>query len=281
MEFNSATGGERYAAVVRSRDRLLVGLDFDGTLAPIVEDPAAAAIHRDGREVLTGLADQVRAVAVVTGRPVRQVLALGGLDQLGEALGEAGGELAVLGQYGNERWSSTSPRIFSPAPPAGVAALTRELPALLGAAAATDAWVEEKGPAVAVHTRRTADPDAAFERLLPVLSEAAGRHGLAVEPGRYVIELRAPGMDKGVALRRLVETYDPGALVFVGDDLGDVPAFDAAIDLRAAGLSVLLVCSGSDEQSALAARADLVVDGPDGVMAFLRELVADLRAAPG
>jgi len=281
MEFHSASGGEEYAAAVRSRDRLLVALDFDGTLAPIVADPAAAVIHPDGPDVLTGLAGQARAVAVVTGRPVRQVLVLGGLDEVGEALGGAGRELVVLGQYGNERWTSTARRVVSPRPPAGLAGLIADLPGLLRKADATQAWVEEKGLAVAVHTRRTPDPGAVFDRLLPVLTEAARARGLAVEPGRLVIEVRAPGMDKGVALRRLVAEYDAGAVVFVGDDLGDVPAFEAADALRAAGLPALLVCSGSDEEPALAALADLVVDGPDGVMAFLRRLTADLEAARG
>ena len=281
MEFHSASGGEEYAAAVRSRDRLLVALDFDGTLAPIVADPATAVIHPDGPDVLTGLAGQARAVAVVTGRPVRQVLVLGGLDEVGEALGGAGRELVVLGQYGNERWTSTARRVVSPRPPAGLAGLIADLPGLLRKADATQAWVEEKGLAVAVHTRRTPDPVAVFDRLLPVLTEAARARGLAVEPGRLVIEVRAPGMDKGVALRRLVAEYDAGAVVFVGDDLGDVPAFEAADALRAAGLPALLVCSGSDEEPALAALADLVVDGPDGVMAFLRRLTADLEAARG
>jgi trehalose 6-phosphate phosphatase len=279
MEFHSASGGPAYAAVVRNGDRLLVALDFDGTLSPIVEDPAAAVIHRDAREVLIGLSDQARTVAVVTGRPARQVLALGDLDHVGDEIGEAGRELVIFGQYGNERWTSTARRVISPKPPAGLAGLIAELPRLLREADAADAWVEEKGLAVAVHTRRTGDPRAAFDRLLPVLTEAARARDLAVEPGRLVIEVRAPGMDKGVALRRLVEEYDAGAVVFVGDDLGDVPAFETAAELRSGGLPALLVCSGSDEEPALAALADVVVAGPDGVMDFLRKLTADLRAA--
>jgi trehalose 6-phosphate phosphatase len=128
-----------------------------------------------------------------------------------------------------------------------------------------------------VHTRRTSDPEAAFERLLPVLTEAARSRGLAVEPGRLVIEVRAPGMDKGRALRRLVEEYGARAVVFVGDDLGDLPAFEAVRALRDdQGMAGVLVCSGSDEVAALRDLADVVVDGPDGVMAFLRELTADL-----
>jgi trehalose 6-phosphate phosphatase len=279
MESHPVVDDPAYAALVRAGDGLLVALDFDGTLAPIVDDPAVALIHRDAHDVLVGLAARVRAVAVLTGRPARQVLALGGLDEVGDAIGESGRELVILGQYGNERWTSNARRVVSPKPPAGLARFIGDLPRLLRQADATDAWVEEKGLAVAVHTRRMAEPREAFDRLLPALTEAAKERNLTVEPGRMVIEIRAAGMDKGLALRRLVDEYDARAVLFVGDDLGDVPAFEAVADLRAAGMPTLLVCSGSDEQSALRELADVEVAGPDGVMAFLHGLTADLTAA--
>ena len=279
MEFCSAVGPEAYDAVVRAGRRLLVALDFDGTLAPIVDDPAAAHIHTDAAQVLDALAAEVRGIAVITGRPARQVLALGGLDEVGDAIAEHDRELVVLGQYGNERWTSYERRVITPKPPPGLSGLIRELPRLLRGAGAPDAWIEEKGLAVAVHTRRLADPEAAFARLLPVLDEAARARGLAVEPGRMVIEIRAGGMDKGRALSALVSELEASAVVFVGDDLGDVPAFEAALEVRAAGFPALLVCSGSEEQQTLREIVDLVVDGPDGVMEFLRVLAEDIAVA--
>ena len=167
MEFGSTTGEQQYAALVRAADDLVIGLDFDGTLAPIVDDPEKAHIHPDAGDVLVDLAEQVRAVAVITGRPARQALGLGGLEEVGNAIGEHGRELFVLGQYGNERWTSTNRRVISPKPPRGLASFTAGLPRLLRRAEADEAWVEEKGLAVAVHTRRLEDPQAAYERLLP------------------------------------------------------------------------------------------------------------------
>ena len=251
MEFCSAIGSDQYDAVVRAGRRLLVALDFDGTLSPIVDNPNVAHIHDDAGGVLDDLAAEVRAIAVITGRPARQVLALGGLDEVGDAIADHGRELVVLGAYGNERWTSFERRVVTPKPPPGLSGLIRELPRLLREAGAPDAWIEEKGLAVAVHTRRLDDPAAAFDRLLPVLTEAATRRKLAVEPGRMVIEIRAGGMDKGKSLSTLVSEFEAGAVVFVGDDLGDVPAFEAALKVRAAGLPALLVCSGSEEQPAL------------------------------
>lgn len=278
MEFTSSGAEQRWVALVRASAETVVGLDFDGTLSPIVEDPGAAHIHPDAPGVLVELAAQVRAVAVITGRPARQVLALGGLDEVGDQVGAQGRELLVFGQYGNERWSSVDRRVVSPRPPPGLSALLRELPRALRRAGAGDAYVEEKGLAVAVHTRRLDDAAAAYERLLPEVSRLAHGHDLVVEPGRNVIEVRAPGMDKGAAVHRLVETLDARGFLFAGDDLGDLEAFHAVLELRRTGLATLLVCSASSEESALSELADVVVHGPDGVLDLLRELTADAAA---
>lgn len=278
MEFTSSEGAHKYDAFVAAARRGVVGLDFDGTLAPIVDDPERAHIHPEAGEVLVDLAAEIAAVAVVTGRPARQALDLGGLEEVGNAIGDTGKELYLYGQYGNERWSSTRRRIISPRPPAGLATFLRDLPRTLRGADAADAWVEDKGLAHAVHTRRMDDPDGAFERLLPPLRELAARNGLVLEPGRHVIEVRAPGMDKGRAVEALVAEVDARAVLFAGDDLGDVEAFEAVAKLAADGLPTLLVCSASSEESALVPLSDIVVHGPEGVLGLLRRLTADVRA---
>ena len=274
MELRTEQARHRYDDLVALAPGVVVGLDFDGTLSPIVEDPAAAVIHPEGHDVLVGLAARVRAVAIVTGRPARQVVALGGLDAVADAL-PPGARLLVRGQYGNEQWDSDARTFVTHEVPAGLAAFRAELPGLLATEDAADAYIEEKGLAVAVHTRRLPDPAAAFARLEPELADAAERHGLALEPGRLVLEIRAPGMHKGHALRRLMADTDAGGVVFVGDDLGDLEAFEAARALRAQGLPALLACSGSVEEQALADIADVVVPGPDGVMELLRQLSSD------
>lgn len=277
MDFTSPEGERRYAALVRAASSAVVALDFDGTLSPIVDDPEAAHIHPEASDVLVELAGEVAAVAVVTGRPARQALALGGLDDVGNLIGEAGKELYLFGQYGNERWTSTQRRVISPRPPHGLATFLRELPRTLRSVDAGDAFVEDKGLAVAVHTRRLEQPEAAFERLLPKLRDLAEQHDLVVEPGRNVIEIRSHGMHKGLVVRTLVEELEAGAFLFAGDDLGDLEAFEAVAELAAEGMPTLLVCSASTEESRLAALADVVVKGPEGVLDLLRQLATDAR----
>ena len=275
MEFTSEEGEQKYAALVRAAAETVVGLDFDGTLAPIVDDPEQAHIHPDAGPVLVDLAAQVLAVAVVTGRPARQALDLGGLEAVGNAIGDSGKELYLFGQYGNERWSSTNRRVISPRPPHGLASFIAELPRVLRRLGAQEAHLEEKGLAVAVHTRRLDAADATYDALLPELRELAARHDLVVEPGKQVIEVRSPGVHKGLVVERLVDELHAGGFVFVGDDLGDVEAFEAVSALAKVGLPTLLVCSASDEESALVARSDVLVHGPEGVLDLLRQLTAD------
>jgi trehalose 6-phosphate phosphatase len=166
----------------------------------------------------------------------------------------------------------------SPEAPQGLQDFRDELPSLLAAHQATDAYIEEKGLAVAVHTRRLPDAQAAVLRLHEALGDAAQRHGLTLEPGRLVLEVRAPGMHKGLAVRTAVEENQAAGVLFAGDDLGDLEAFEAVRDLREEGLPALLVCSSSDEQEALTELSDVVVDGPAGVLGLLADFAADVRA---
>ncbi|MDI2131212.1 trehalose-phosphatase [Yinghuangia seranimata] len=262
------------AALLDDPGRAVVALDFDGTLAPIVDDPEAARADADAVVALSRLAPHLAAVVVVTGRPAAVAVAYGrfagvpGLDRL-----------TVLGHYGLERWDAVSGRVLAPEVPEGVDRVRAELPGLLASLGMwATTWTEDKGSALAVHTRRAPDPDAALEELRAPLGELAVRHGLVVEPGRYVLELRPAGMDKGRALTGFLAEHDAAAVLFAGDDLGDLAAFDAVETLRGSGVAGLTVCSASAEVRELAERADLVVPGPPGVAALLAALADALEA---
>jgi trehalose 6-phosphate phosphatase len=265
----SAAGRAGLAALLRSPGRALIALDFDGTLAPIVADPAAARADRGAAAALRRLAPLAGTLAVITGRPALSAVEYAGLESVPGII--------VLGHYGRQRWEAG--HLTSPPEPPGLAAAREELPAVLAAAdAPAGTWTEDKGDALAVHTRRTAEPARALERLRGPLAALAERTDLAVEPGRLVIELRPAGSDKGLALKNLASQRSPSATLFCGDDLGDRPAFRAVAELRAAGIPGVTVCAGSAEVSVLADEADLVVDGPAGVAALLGSL-ADAFAA--
>ena len=238
----------------------VVAVDYDGTLAPIVDRPQDAVPAPGAVEVLQELAPRVRVLALVTGRPADVVVRLAGL--------EAVPGLVVLGQYGAQRWSGAG--VTSPPALPGVAQARGALPAVLSPEGAD---LEDKGISLVVHTRRSPDPAGALDRLAGPVRVLAERAGLEVHTGRLVLELRPPGYDKRSALLSLCDPL-PAAVLFAGDDLGDLPAYDAVDELRARGVAGVTVCSASEEgPPQLRERADLVVDGPAGVVALLRGLL--------
>ena len=267
LEPRTPQGKAALQAIADDPGSALVALDFDGTLAPIVADPAQARAHPEAADALSALSRHIGHLAIVTGRPAAIAVDYAGLRGVPGLHG-----MVVLGHYGLERWDAGTDEVTAPPAPAGVAEARRRLPDLLRELDAADAYVEDKGASLGVHTRRLPDPEGTFERLREPLQRLADELGLALEPGRLVLELRPPGMDKGAALRALVEEQGIRTVVFAGDDLGDLAAFDAVDALREAGGTGLLVCSGSTEEMALVRRADLVVDGPDGVVDLLRAL---------
>ncbi|MFD5138021.1 trehalose-phosphatase [Streptomyces sp. NPDC058378] len=264
---STQAGRDGLAVLLERPVRAVVALDFDGTLADIVPDPEQSRAHPDVLPALSALAPQVAAVAVITGRPADTAVRYGGFA------GAAGlDHLVVLGHYGAERWDAATATVHAPAPDPGVEGALAELPAVLaGTGAGEGTWIEEKGRAVAVHTRRAADPQGAFEALRVPLGDLAARHGLIVEPGRLVLELRPPGMDKGVALEEYVKETGAEAVLYAGDDLGDLAAYAAVEKLRDRGVAGLLVCSGT-EVPELAERADLVLSGPAAVAELLHSI---------
>ncbi|MFD4990005.1 trehalose-phosphatase [Streptomyces sp. NPDC058374] len=269
---DTAAGRDGLEALLARPAEAVVGLDFDGTLAPIVADPDQARAHPAAVPALADLSPLVRSVAVITGRPAEKAVLLGGFaDETGL------GHLTVLGHYGAQRWDAATGELHTPEVPAGLAAARAELPDVVEAAGDPQGiWTEEKGQAFAVHTRRADDPEGAYAALRGPLADLADRHGLHLEPGRLVLEIRPRGVDKGVALTSYVRETGARAVLYAGDDLGDLAAYDAVDRLRGEGVPGLLVCSG-DEVPELASRADLVVPGPGQVAALLAGIAETIR----
>jgi trehalose 6-phosphate phosphatase len=269
----SPSGTAALKAILRSPSQTLLASDFDGTLAPIVEDPERAYADPDAVAALGRLGERVGAIVVITGRPARTAVDLGrfrevaGLDSM-----------IVVGQYGVERWDAATDEYRVPPDPPQLSAVAAELPKILDSLRLGEARIEDKGRAIAVHTRSLPDPNAALATLAEPLADLADRYGLVLTPGKSVWELRTPGVDKGATLRAIVDETAARHVIFAGDDLGDLPAFRAVRELAAEGVDGLLVCSASTEEDALTELSDVIVDGPAGFAAWLNELADQLRA---
>ncbi|MFM8305412.1 MAG: trehalose-phosphatase [Actinomycetota bacterium] len=238
-----------WSPLVRAGARAGLLVDFDGSLAPIVDEPESARPLPAAVDACSRLAARLGLVAVVSGRPVAFV---------SRHLPDPA--VAVVGQYGLER-ERDGAVVADPRALAYVDAI---------AAAATEAqdrWpaltIERKGRvAVTVHWRTA--PGAAPEPA--ALAALARAHDLTPVPGRMACELRPPlPVDKGTAVAELLVAGDLVAVAFVGDDHGDLAAYSAVREWArsASGRTALCVAVESDESPpGLLDAADITVAGP-------------------
>jgi trehalose 6-phosphate phosphatase len=244
---------------------LAVLCDVDGTLAPIVARPEEARLLDGAREVLESLRDRVRLLGFVSGRGLADVERLVGLPGC-----------AYAGNHGMEvHLPGGRPRLA-----AGVA---DHVPAVAAFAAT---WpperlsvggvrLEEKGATLSFHARGAPDPAAAGLLLREVAREAR-EHGLVATSGREVLEVRPPVLiDKGTAVRELLEGAGARAALYVGDDRTDADAWRALRELREGGAlrhAVALAVASAEVPPDVRAAADAEVDGPAGALEALRLL---------
>ncbi len=225
-------------------------LDFDGSLARIVARPELARPAEGAREAVAALVARYRLVAVISGRrseEVAEVLAVPGVR--------------YEGLYGM-REAAAGPSF---------ALLPR---AERAAAAVPEAWVEDKGVSLAVHYRQAPDPARARALLVAALAPVAAGAGLELVEGKMVLELvPADRPLKGGAVERLAGDLELRAVLFAGDDVADIDAFAALDRLRERGvLAVKVAVRGDETPPLLIDAADLVVDGPEGLVGLLRQL---------
>ena len=249
--------------------------DFDGTLSEIVDEPADAAAVPGALAALAALADRYRQVGVLSGRPVAFIeSAMSGPD----APPGLSARLSLAGLYGLETIVDGERRDH---PLGGVwREAVDDIASRSMARGPEGMRVEGKGLSLTLHYRgrpeREADVRAWAE-------DQAARSGLTVRPARMSFELHPPlDVDKGTALLDLVAPEVDGvrvpllqAVCFLGDDVGDLPAFDGLDRLADLGLTTVRIAVRSAEgASELLDRADLVVDGPSGALAVLDALAA-------
>lgn len=247
--------GELIDRLRRDPARTAILLDFDGTLAPIVDDPASSRPLPGIGEALRGLCGRYGAVAVISGRPAAflqthlppgpTLVGLYGLEEVRDGQIRAHADAAA--------WRA--------AVDAAAAAASIELPDGVG--------VEHKGLSLTLHVRRHPELAEQVERWA---AERAASSGLVAGRAKMSAELHPPvDADKGTAVRAAVRAM--GAACFIGDDVGDIPAFEALAEFAAeGGSSVALVVETPETAPQLRAHADALLDGPAAVLEVLQAL---------
>jgi trehalose 6-phosphate phosphatase len=238
--------------------------DFDGTLSPIVPDPLAARPLPGAVEALRQLAARCAWVGVVSGRPVEFLV-----ERFGR---EAPAGVGLYGQHGLEHWNGSE---IAPVPAAlewvGTVRRARELAV---AAAVPELVVEDKHLGITLHWRRATDPDRTAGLAAPLAGRIAEATGLVLHPGKASVEIVPPiGIDKGTVVREVAQHAGPLATVtYLGDDSGDIPAFEAIDALVGSGVAGLKIAvSSAEAPPRLLEMADLVLERPEDAVAVLVE----------
>ncbi|MEQ8768014.1 MAG: trehalose-phosphatase [Planctomycetota bacterium] len=191
---------------------LLVATDYDGTIAPIVQNPEDAKPDREALLALRRLADLAQThVAVISGRSLEE---LARLSTLGEVV-------HLVGSHGSEFEPG-----FATSLPEPVLELRRRLESELEelTTLGPGLTIEVKPASVAFHYRNAED-EVGEKALQAVLSGPASWEGVEVRRGKMVIELSVVSTHKGDALRQLRHRVSATAVVFLGDDVTDEDAF--------------------------------------------------------
>lgn len=240
--------------------------DVDGTLSPIVADPAASRLVDGAATTLEALARRLAVVAVVTGRAPLDARRMTGVPGL-----------LVAGNHGME-W--LEPGADAPAPsPSAARVRERIAAALAGVPSVAGVTVEDKGLSATIHYRNASDPAAARAAVLDALPDIGADAELELRPGRMSLELRPTGLgDKGTATRAIIDRFGLRGAVVMGDDSTDLDMFAAVAERRDAGRlrGVVIGVGGDDGEtpSAVAEAADVVLRGPAEAAALLA-LLAD------
>ncbi len=247
--------------------------DFDGTLAPIVDDPGAARPLPGAAETLAELAERFGVVAVVSGRPVAYLEARLGLT--GEPVpGATGGRPGprLVGLYGLERAEPGGRVVLDPSAQEWLP-IVADSTARLAGSAPPRVIVEAKGATVTLHWRRAPEAEA---WVAAAVAEETERSSLRAFPGRMSIELRPPlEVDKGSAVTELAS--GSSAACYFGDDLGDLTAFAALAELRRRGVTAVSIAVLDDETPIeVAEAAEVRVPGPRAALDVLRWLADEV-----
>ena len=250
--------------LMRRRSAAWLFLDFDGTLSEIVDRPDEAQPVNGAVDLLDELTRLYKTVAVVSGRSARE---------LAERFGP---RIDIWGLHGAEH--ATAGRVELAASARPYEALMNELASeVRDRLEGTGVLVEPKGVMVGLHYRTADDRRGAEAAARRVAEEMTSRHGIKVGSGRFVVELRPPvDFSKGSVVRERARVASLEAVAFAGDDVVDLPAFDALDELAREGLACVRIAVASDETpEELLSRADVIVqDGPRGMVDLLRRLTS-------
>jgi trehalose 6-phosphate phosphatase len=254
-----------------AEQRIGVISDVDGTISPIVANPDDAAVLPTSKAHLTAIQPNLALLAFMSGRGAMDICERVGIDNA-----------LYVGNHGMERVQTDGTVLVDTRVTRFRANLEAALNEVRGRVL-DGMTVEDKGATASVHYRNAANPRQIEAELLPEIEKIASRHHIVLHSGKMVFELRPPvPINKGTAFAALVKHYNLGAALYLGDDVTDADAMQAAQKMRQDGTCYALavgVAHDGTTPEAVGRYSDFLADGVEGLAAFLGWLADALSAS--
>jgi len=234
--------------------------DVDGTISWIAPTPDEAVVSPMCRRYLTALIDKIDLVSVISGRSLNEVMGMVGIEGL-----------VYVGNHGLQMWSRGVPEMW-PGSEQYIDTITTAVNAIKSMANTEGLFIENKGLTASIHYRNSPNTEAARSMILAAAESLTKAYNLQVTEGRMVVEMR-PNIDvnKGTALKSLIHKYSLSGVIYLGDDVTDVDAFEALHDSGVNGIAIGV--SSNEAPPQLYDKADFVIHGVSEVERFLGWLV--------
>ncbi|GAB3143604.1 trehalose-phosphatase [Micromonospora sonneratiae] len=253
---------QAWNATIDRAGQCVLFFDFDGTLAPVEDDPTAVQPVPKVLAALDALTSVVARVAIVSARPV---------DFLRDRFAPLAETVDLYGLYGLEHSHGSAETVTEPAALPWIPTMA-ELAETARAELPEGTLVEYKRLSVALHYRTAPDLAGAVEQWGQA---QAARLGLRVQCGRMVLELKPPvDRDKGMVINEAVRSA--GCAWYFGDDVSDIKAFAALRARESADPSFFGVCvavANPETGQEVSTAADLTIESPEALGDFLTEAV--------
>lgn len=248
LQTDRIVGGWRNSAVAKvSPAELVLVTDFDGTLADMVPDPAQSVALPEALHALSHLVRLLADVIILSSRTREQLEQLVPISGV-RLIGDSGRAIPRHAQQEALEQFNADSRVLLGRIPGG--------------------WLEVKPASSAIHFRNAA---VSGEEMLALIQPLLDGRRLAADLGRKVVEVHAPNAGKGSALAALLPGEDPGGVICFGDDENDRSMFDYVCSVEVPHSCVGV--SSPEAPAHLFDRCDIVVNGPEEVVALLNEIV--------
>lgn len=250
----------------RKDKKTAVITDIDGTISKIVLDPDEAMITQIMRETLLKLVNKFQLVGIVTGRNVKNAKEMLEVDGL-----------LYIGSHGLEYLKNDEiyiePEVEEYLPLIKKVAQDIQTEELCNI---NNILFQEKGLCFTVHYRKCEDPEGTRRKILDAINKLEGLENFKITEGRKVVEIRPKiGHDKGTILEKLIFENSIEKIIYSGDDVTDVDAFNKLKELKGEGKvnGVGIVVVSEEVPEFVKENASYYVNGVDEVQKFFNWLL--------